>query len=67
MEADGSDQTQLTNTCCNGFPEWSKDGRQIYFQSTRDGNLEIYVIDLDGLSETRLTFHPASDFSPDTR
>jgi tol-pal system beta propeller repeat protein TolB len=37
---------------------------KIAFASDRDGNLEIYVMDADGGSQTRLTEDPAEDFSP---
>jgi tRNA A-37 threonylcarbamoyl transferase component Bud32 len=47
-----------------GDPAWSPDGRRIAFQSRRDGNLEIYVINLDGTGLRRLTDHPAADGRP---
>lgn len=37
---------------------------KIAFVSTRDGNAEIYVINVDGSGATRLTNHPAGDFAP---
>ena len=37
----------------------------IAFESTRDGNLEIYVIDAEGAHETNLTNHPARDYAPE--
>ena len=37
---------------------------QIAFSSTRDGNLEIYVMDADGNNQIRLTNHPEEDSSP---
>ncbi len=36
----------------------------ILFDSTRDGNREIYSMAADGSNQTRLTDHPSSDFSP---
>ena len=35
---------------------------QIAFTSTRDGNLEIYVMDADGNNQIRLTTHPEADY-----
>ena len=65
MNADGSNVTRLTNhpesDCC---PAWSPDGRRIAFDSERDGNREIYVMDSDGSNVTRLTNHPEWDGSP---
>lgn len=44
-------------------------GLQIAFQSLRDGNQEIYIVNADGSGLTNLTKNPASDrdpaFSPD--
>ena len=37
---------------------------KIAFSSTRDGNLEIYVMDGDGSNQRRVTVHPARDESP---
>jgi TolB protein len=45
-------------------PSWSPDGQRIAFSSERDGNLEIYVINIDGSGLTRLTDHPGDDSSP---
>ena len=52
-------------------PAWSPDGTRIAFQSKRDGNQEIYVINVDGTGLRRLTNHPAVDgrpaWSPDSQ
>jgi len=39
-------------------------GSRIAFESVRDGNGEIYVMDADGSNQTRLTNNPADDGSP---
>lgn len=50
-------------------PSWSPDGTRIAFQSGRDGNHEIYVMQSDGSAQTRITNEPADDgwpsWSPD--
>ena len=49
------------------FPEWSKNGRQIYFQAFRPetgAQSDIYVMDADGSNASRLTTHPAFDGAP---
>ena len=47
----------LTTMC----PRWSPDGRKILFDSERDGNREIYVMDADGSNQTRLTRNNSVD------
>jgi Tol biopolymer transport system component len=37
---------------------------KIAFESERDGNIEIYVMDADGSSQTRLTNNPTDDNDP---
>ena len=37
---------------------------KIVFNSTRDGNTEIYMMDTDGKQQVRLTQHPDADFQP---
>ena len=37
---------------------------KIAFNSTRDGNSEIYVMDIDGGNQVRLTDDPANDYDP---
>lgn len=74
MNADGSDQTRLTNnTDLDSRPSFSPDGSRIVFVRSLfvnfQSNYEIYVINADGTNETRLTNHSAFDsdpsFSPD--
>ena len=56
MEADGSNQTRLTNNTGDDFsPAWSPDGTKIAFRSARDGNHEIYVMNANGSNPIRLT------------
>jgi hypothetical protein len=38
---------------------------QIAFTTDRDGNREIYVMNVDGSTQTNLTNNPAFDFEPD--
>lgn len=40
----------------SGSPAWSGDGSRIVFDSSRDGNFEIFVMKADGTAQTQLTF-----------
>jgi Tol biopolymer transport system component len=40
------------------------DPARIVFQSNRDGNFEIYTMNLDGSDQRRVTRSPSNDFSP---
>jgi Tol biopolymer transport system component len=65
MDADGSNQTQLTdNPADDEMPSWSPDSSRIIFTSNRDGNRELYVMNADGSDLRRLTNHPANDWEP---
>jgi len=61
MNADGSDQTRLTNdTAVGNAPAWSPDGSQIAFHSNLAGN-DIYAMNADGSDVTQLTSNAADD------
>ena len=74
MNADGTGVTRLTDAPGHDRrPVWSKDGKRIAFESTRDGtnpligdgaDYEIYVMNADGTSVTRLTYRPGFDGTP---
>jgi TolB protein len=49
-----------TNGVDNLWPRWSPDGQQLAFGSTRAGNSDIYVIDVDGGHMTQLTRDPVA-------
>ena len=42
---------------------WSPDGSRILFDSTRDGNREVYVMNADGSRARNLTRNPAEDWA----
>ena len=69
--ADGSGTPQrLTDSLADDrAPVYSPDGERILFDSTRDGNTEIYALDLPTMAERRLTNDPGEDWgaswSPD--
>jgi CubicO group peptidase (beta-lactamase class C family) len=47
-----------------GFSDWSPDGQQIAFSSSRNLNPELYLINADGTGLRRLTTDTAVDFLP---
>ena len=69
MNANGTEQVQLTNTdslpndfpVYNRNPFWSPNSRKIGFDSNRNGNYEIYLMDANGDNPTNLTQNPAGD------
>jgi Tol biopolymer transport system component len=67
MNADGTSQIRLAgddNMAIDDTPEWSPNGEQIVFITQRDGNQEIYKVNVDGSGLTRLTTNEAKDFNP---
>jgi TolB protein len=53
------------NNASDGSPSWSPDSEKIAFDSNRDGNYEIYVMNADdGSGQTRLTEESQFDGSP---
>lgn len=56
---------QATRTVTEGKePTWSPDGLRIAFVSSRDGDADIYVADVDGMNVLQLTDNIAYDSKP---
>ncbi len=67
MGADGSLPTPLTageGVGENTSPVWSPEGKRLAFVSDRDGNKEIYLMNIDGSDLRNLTNHEADDWTP---
>ena len=69
-EADGRGDSAMTQLTDNNFeldasPSWSSDGSRIAFISDRDGDNEIYVMNIDGSGVIQLTDDFASDEDPE--
>ena len=61
MQADGSVLTNITNNpAYDSSPYWSPDGKQIAFESSRDGSWgQIYLMNADGSNVVQLTYDQA--------
>jgi len=67
MDADGQNQTRLTNNTAPGLtPAFSPDGTQIAFSSSGQELVreQIYVMDADGQNQINLTNNSAYNFDP---
>lgn len=65
IRPDGTDKEILTNSTDNKLmPQISNDGKKILFYGDRDGNMEIYLLDVAGKETTRLTNNPLMDMRP---
>lgn len=65
MTAEGTNQRQLTRGGdYNWLPCFSPDGKRIVFETTRDGNREIYVMNVDGSNPLNLSKDPQWDHHP---
>ena len=49
----------------NAAPAWSPEGTQLALTLSKEGNPEIYIVNLYNLALTRLTHHPAIDTEPE--
>ena len=57
MQANGENPTRLTDDDLNVLPTWSPNGAKIAFQSFRDNAVAIWLMDVDGQNQTRLTYN----------
>jgi len=66
MNADGSQQVQLTNESANELePAWSPDGAKVVFLSDINGkNFDLYIMNVDGSDIKQLTKDSANETEP---
>ena len=56
---------QLTQAKASSHsPQWSKDGKTVFFESSREGGSQLWALDLDGGEARRLTSFEAGVGSP---
>ena len=66
-------QGDANSAWCSRAPAWSRDGKQIYFQSMRssnpntNGDVELFVMNVDGSGLQRLTKSAGEDGGPRVR
>gem|GEM_PF-441485 len=65
MNPDGSGQTNLTNNpAIDESPSWAPGGKQLAFTSDRDGDFEIFTLDVVEAVIMQLTNNSAADEEP---
>jgi tetratricopeptide (TPR) repeat protein len=64
MQPGGFNPAPLTSDASDTAPAWSPDGSQIAFVSARNGNWEVYVVEIATGAERRLTDNTAADVAP---
>lgn len=68
MKADGSERTRLTEHAeRDAFPRWAPDGASIAFVSQREGDVSIWLMDVDGGNKRKLVQGRQPSWSPDGR
>ncbi len=65
IPAEGGEERRLTDGLgYNDGPEYSPDGREIWFNSTRSGLMQVWRMDRDGGSLTQMTEEDANNWFP---
>ena len=52
------------NDFSDSSPDWSPDGKTLAFASDRDGDSEIYVMNVDGSGQRAITENEDNDADP---
>ena len=62
VPATGGNARQLTsNAAYDAYPVWSPDGKKLAFASSREGSLDVYLMNATGGSPVRLTTHSSDE------
>jgi Tol biopolymer transport system component len=69
VNSDGSGEaTRLTEVsgsgCAFDGSTWSPDGSRVAFYAGSDGSHDVWVTDVDGSADVRLSMHPADEYWP---
>lgn len=69
ISVEGGEEVRLTHGGFNDGPEYSPDGRYIWFNSTRTGLMQIWRMNCDGSEQMQMTFNERNNWfahvSPD--
>lgn len=69
LNAEGGTPIQLTPSLPSYLHGWSPDGKALTYCANRNGEMDVYTINLDGTNETRLTttegLNDGPEYSPD--
>ncbi len=65
LDPDGGEPVNLTShPASDEAPAWSPDGSRIAFESNRDGDSDVYVVNADGTDLRPLTANTVDDHTP---
>ncbi len=64
IELPGLQETRLTTGTIDYSPSWSPDGTQVAFASERDGDVELYILDLGSMAIRQITQNNEFDSLP---
>lgn len=64
IPAEGGEEVRLTGGGFNDGPEYSPDGRHIWFNSTRSGLMQVWRMNRDGSEPTQMTFTDRNNWFP---
>ena len=64
MNSNGTNVVRLGTAINSQAPAFSPNGQTIAFASDRDGNSEIYLMNVDGSGQTRITNAAGDDTDP---
>ena len=65
VSVNGGEETRLTKVMgLNDGPEYSPDGKEIWFQSVRSGLMQIYKMNADGSEQTPMTDDYSNNWFP---
>lgn len=69
LDAEGGTPTQVAPSLPSYLHGWSPDGKALTYCANRNGEMDVYTINLDGTNETRLTtaegLNDGPEYSPD--